>query len=172
MRKNQEIQNELDELSPALAKIPLTQVYEAPEGYFEELPISLLKNVEESSTNDIPEGYFESLPNEILSKINNSSSVISIQKKYFYIKIAAAAVVAGILGIGLLYFLNDKKTDAPPAFVTNIDSTENYALINSSNLETEIISLNEDDLVSYLEENGHDVNAALVALMDNENIDD
>ena len=85
MRKNQEIQIELDELSPVLAKIPLTQVYEAPEGYFEELPISLLKNVEESSTKDIPEDYFESLPNEILSKINNSYSVISIQKKYFYL---------------------------------------------------------------------------------------
>lgn len=169
MRKNQEIQNELHELSPELAKIPFTKVYEVPEGYFDELPISLLKNVEESSTNDIPEDYFESLPNEIMSKINNSTSVISIQKKYFYLKIAAAAVVAGILGIGLLYFLNHKKTDTPPAYVTNIDSTENYASINSSNLDVEIGNLNEEDLISFLEENGHDVNAALVASLDEDN---
>jgi hypothetical protein len=169
MRKNQEIENELHELSPELAKIPFTQVYETPEGYFEELPISLLKNVEEISTNDIPEDYFESLPNEILSKLNNSSSVISIQKKYFYLKIAVAAVAIGILGIGFLYFLNHKKTDTPPAYVTNIDSTENYALINSSNLDVEISNLNEEDVINFLEENGHDVNAALVASLDEDN---
>ncbi len=172
MRKNQEIQNELDELSPSIAKIPFNQVYEAPEGYFDELPISLLKNVEVDSTNDLPEDYFEELPKQILSKIKNDTPIVSIQKKYFYIKLTAAAVVAGILGIGLLYFLNQKKTDTPPAYVTNIDSTERYASLNSNNLEDKIYDLNEDDLINYLEDNGHDVNAALVAVLVNENTDD
>ena len=169
MRKNQEIQNELQELSPELAKIPFTQVFDAPEEYFEHLPISLLKNVDEVSIKDIPEDYFEKLPNEILTKINNTTSVVSIQKKYFYFKIAAAAVIAGILGFGLIYFVNQKKTETPPAYAKNIDSTEIYASLNSSNLESQINNLNEEDVISYLEENGHDVNAALVASLGEDN---
>ena len=171
MRKNQEIQNELHELSPELAKLSCNPVYEAPEGYFEELPISLLKHLEDNSTKHIPEAYFEELPNKILEKINETSSVISIQKKYFYLKIAVAAVVIGILGIGIVYFLNNNKTAPPPAYVKNIGTNENYTSINISNLEEEINNLDEVDVVSYLEENGHDVNAALVASLDDDNAD-
>jgi hypothetical protein len=169
MQKNQEIKNELDELSPELARIPFTQVYETPEGYFEQLPISLYKHIEEDSTQEIPEDYFEKLPNEILYKINNTTSVVSIQKKYFYFKMAAAAVIAGILGLVLIYFLNQKKTETPPAYVKNIDSTEIYASLNSSNLESQINNLNEEDVIIYLEDNGHDVNAALVASLGEDN---
>lgn len=169
MRKNQEIQNELQELSPELAKIPFTQAYEAPEGYFEELPISLLKSLETESTSDLPEDYFEELPSQILSKIKNEAPVVSIHKKYFYLKIAAAAVVIGILGLGIVYFLNHKKNEPSPAYVKNIDSTEYYATLNNGNIDAEINNLNEDDLISFLEENGHDVNAALIASLDEDN---
>ena len=169
MRKNQEIQNELHELSPALAKISFTQTYSAPEGYFEEIPISVLKNVEDSSIYELPEDYFEELPNQILSKIKNDSPVVSIHKKYFYVKIAAAAVVIGILGLGIVYFLNHKKNEPSPAYVKNIDSTEYYATLNKGNIDAEINNLNEEDLISFLEENGHDVNAALIASLDEDN---
>lgn len=169
MRKNQEIQKELDELSPELAKIAFTHVYKAPEGYFEEMPISLLKNIEDAPTNEIPEDYFETLPNRILSKINTTSSVVSIQKNFFYLKIAAAAVVIGILGLGIVYFLNHQKTETPPAYVKNIESSDDFVSLSSSNLDAEINNLNEDEVISYLEENGHDVNAALVASLEDDN---
>jgi hypothetical protein len=169
MRKNQEIQNELQELSSELAKIPFTQVYEAPDGYFDQFPISILKNAEEDVKLDIPDDYFEKLPDEILYKIHATSNVISINKKNYYFKIAVAAVIVGLLGIGLVYFLNNKKADTPPSFVKNIDSSEKYNSLNSNNLDVEINKLNEDELISYLEDNGHDVNAALVASLVEDN---
>ena len=85
MRKNQEIQKELEDLSPILATNDANEVYGVDENYFDELPISILKNCNSTNTATVPEHYFESLPNSILLKINKNKTEHQVKSKIFYI---------------------------------------------------------------------------------------
>ena len=68
------IQQELMETAPTLASISRQMPYALPEGYFDELPLSLLGAVvPRQATFSVPEGYFESLPALLLQKAKASS---------------------------------------------------------------------------------------------------
>lgn len=172
MRKNQEIQKELEDISPLLAKDDANDVYVVDENYFDELPISILKNCNSTNTSNVPEHYFETLPNSILLKINKNKTEHKVKSKIFYIRLAVAAVVIGLLGMIILLILN-KETDNTSPFVVKKPSIKE-TLVNASNInvDAEVEKLNEEEIVSYLEENGHDVNAALVASLEEDNYDE
>jgi hypothetical protein len=169
MRKNQEIQKELEELSPILAKNDAIEVYEIYENYFDELPISILKNCNSTKTANVPEHYFESLPNSILLKINKTNNVKVIKSKIFYIKVAVAAVSIGLLGLIILFLVNQKNNNSSPMVIKKPAYNDRFAGSINNNVDAEIDKLNEDEIISYLEDNGHDVNAALVACLEDDN---
>jgi len=169
MHKKEEIQNELNELSPELAKNSFSETYTAPEGFFEALPLSILKKISTEENKHVPEGYFDSLPAKIISSLHQAK-IVAIKRKYYYIRMAVAAVITGLLGFVILIALQNKKSDNSPSLVKNSTVSQSYATLNSNNIEAEIDNLNEADIINYLEENGHDVNAALVASMENENL--
>jgi hypothetical protein len=76
MKFEDDILNELQLLSPVLARLKKTIVFSVPEGYFESIGNAILiavKNKADLTNNaasvNVPEGYFENLPVLILNKI-------------------------------------------------------------------------------------------------------
>ena len=74
------ILNELRELSPALAAIPMVNVFSVPEGYFDHLPALLLLQTSGTATGSrnnatVPDGYFDSLASTIIARIKKESAV-------------------------------------------------------------------------------------------------
>lgn len=80
MNNAQEILKELQMLSPLLAGIPKTNVFQVPAGYFDGFPEEMLTRVSgenillpQAKSNivpmSVPEGYFDSLSQNILMKI-------------------------------------------------------------------------------------------------------
>ena len=75
---NNNILNELRELSPAVAAIPRINVFSVPEGYFDHLPALLLlqtSGAESGNMNNapVPEGYFDNLAGNIMARIKQES---------------------------------------------------------------------------------------------------
>ncbi|MFN2438771.1 MAG: hypothetical protein ABR503_06190, partial [Chitinophagaceae bacterium] len=119
--------DEMKELSPMLASIKKEMPYSLPENYFstlyndvpvlirdEELP-ALLGNHNKSMPYEVPANYFASLPNFILSKINKPvAKVISI-KRNNWMKMAVAAIIAGIIAVSSNFYFNDKSSPIDPA---------------------------------------------------------
>ena len=76
MKFDNDILNELQQLSPLLAELPKTNVFVVPGGYFETLGAVILLCIKDEAViinhikaEDIPEGYFENLSSAIIKKI-------------------------------------------------------------------------------------------------------
>ena len=77
MGNRQNIVQELQEISPLLADLPVKNMYAVPQGYFDGLPDMILDTIRieallaeaSAKTLTVPEAYFEGLPDAILSKI-------------------------------------------------------------------------------------------------------
>ncbi len=84
MENNNNILNELQELSPTMAAIKKVNVFTVPDGYFEHLSAGILMGIKlengidigaiDSSTAGVPVGYFDSLAGSILTKIKDQES--------------------------------------------------------------------------------------------------
>ncbi|TDH23262.1 hypothetical protein EXU57_17460 [Segetibacter sp. 3557_3] len=71
---------ELLQIAPVLARVPKRNVYRVPDGYFGELQTSILNKLQEVTQLpevpfSVPEGYFNTLPLQILRKIRENEAV-------------------------------------------------------------------------------------------------
>lgn len=118
--------DELTELSEVLAAIPKKNPYTVPENYFsgftlavptllkeDELP-GALQAVGRQMPNTVPAGYFDGLADAVLAKITKpAAKVVSFGTSRF-MRMAAAAVVIGIIAISsLVYFKTNDQTIDP-----------------------------------------------------------
>ena len=117
--------DELKTLSPALSSIKKEMPYSLPEHYFstlhngipllireEEIP-PLLANHNKRMPFEVPEAYFINLPGVLISKITKpSAKIISISRNWM--KMAVAAMVAGIIAVSAIFYLNDKSSVIDP----------------------------------------------------------
>lgn len=93
MQLNSNILKELEELSPTLAGLPRTNVFNVPDGYFERLSGELLLKASQStSTYSVPEGYFDQLAGQILSKLKTSEQELDVAAEM----LTLSPTVAGI----------------------------------------------------------------------------
>lgn len=182
--------DELKEIAPSLVPLKHLSTYTVPEGYFNELPLKVLKEVERGSgIQSVPEGYFDSLSDKLLKRIQSAESVFlennpkiglpyRVPQGYFetlpvvvtdkvspkvikmpirsrVLKLASAAVVAGLIGIAV-YLGMDRNVSQ--------DETLLYAsnIMKSNSYESVLNELTEEEIVQFLEESGEDVTAALV----------
>jgi hypothetical protein len=87
MATRKHIQDELNEISPGLAELPVVTPYQVPAGYFEQLPLQILELVKNTGgealavpdlprTNifEAPSGYFENFPELMLSRVRAMDS--------------------------------------------------------------------------------------------------
>lgn len=180
--------NELQEISPVLSAIKKVNPFEVPAQYFEQLPATifskidtdelpaLLKDVQSIQPFEVPNGYFDNVAADILNKVNQQNGakiIIMSRQRSLLIKYAAAAMLTGAVALGIYKFSNNT-----PAVVT-VNTTETAAVLepgiekgknmDDKKFDETLNSLNEADIVKYLEKNGTDGDIALLTSSVDEN---
>ena len=155
-----------------------------PEGYFESLAGNILNKIyalesdvtvelneispmiagiKNKETFTVPARYFDQLT--FLSKQKQTAKIISIDKTRSFFKYAAAAMITGLLGLGIVNIFNNDNTatnittTAQDTSGTNLPNT----VIMSESFDEALKSLPDIEIEEYLQQSGQDVNAALVA---------
>lgn len=83
MTRSTEIQNELDDVAPKLAKLPVEQPFVLPKNYFNNFTGVLLQKIEEEN------------------KVHKTVPVVHLSIGKIVLRYAIAACITGLLGIGL-----------------------------------------------------------------------
>jgi hypothetical protein len=174
MKNSKIIQEELKSLSENLAQLRANDAMKNMESSFVDKESDIMHVIQSASKSDdefngfsfsndklsyqscytVPENYFTSNEDAIIQKISGEHKkvkVISFQKVFSY---AVAASVIILLGLSLFrYYGNKSQTET-----TSTDTA----------ITKQIDSLPESELLSYLQDSGTDVEAALVASVSEE----
>jgi hypothetical protein len=157
--ENASAAEEINILSPLLAKLDKTPLLAVPEGYFEETPANVVAGVQaldfvqaeleivspellalkNRQVFTVPEGYFQQFPTEILKKVKPSGVVIRGNFGKKVLQYAAAAAVIGIIAVGVLLF-NRKPEDS------NVASTT-----VPTEIEASLNKISDAELAKYVE---------------------
>ncbi len=165
--------------SEVLIKCIESPVFETPENYFDQLPeiiLDKIKNADSPETESpilstpikenpyqVPNTYFDTLSENILQTVKTPAKIISISKNHF-IKLIAAVII-GLIGFAIIINLPKKQDEG----ISLIEKEARKIILNKS-FESEFEQINDKEIENYLEENGHDVNAALVASLNEDEI--
>lgn len=178
-------ETESNDLSPELKSIAGKNVYEVPQGYFDSLSESVLvkikaANVEDGATEiralspmlysiqnenvfTVPQGYFESLSADVLSKVKPQAKVVtmkSISRNIF--KYAVAAAFTGMMALGVFKFTGSSSEKIElPGYVKEG--------LKVQDVDQELATISDADIVKYLEASGTDVKTTMVANSIDEN---
>ncbi len=179
------IQKELSELNSKLPTDLCDNNYNTPNNYFTELPGAIVEKVkgfdinteaelefsifnrgETNIKNVVPINYFNSLSSLILDKIKNKRlSDNNRKKKITFIAIAATCIT--LLGF-ILFFSKKDNLIQPLNDLANSNSFKLKNLRNVLTVENNLESINDEEIVLFLKENGHDINAAVIASLTDE----
>mgnify|MGYP000084737039 CR=1 FL=1 len=176
---------EISALSPQLFNIKNANTLQVPQGYFDTLAGSILakikvQEVEDAATEisalspmlygiknenvlNVPAGYFENLPANVLNKVKPQPKVVTMQgRTTTFFKYSVAAVFIGVMALGVFKFTGrGSEKNVLPDYVT--------AGLQVQNVDQELAKIDNADIVKYLEANGTDVKAAMVANSVDEN---
>jgi hypothetical protein len=177
------VDEELADLSSFLGTVKREMPFSVPQNYFEELADhvlqsakaidfvndeaenipSLLKGLKDKNVYTTPLGYFENFSGSVLSKIKNEpkkAKIISIGSRKTWLRVAAAAIVVGIISTVGYYTLNKNSQPAvsdPIAALSKVsdDEMSNYlqnqyspiydSVITNTNSPLATIDLSNDD---------------------------
>ncbi|MEO6683777.1 MAG: hypothetical protein ABIN48_13225 [Ginsengibacter sp.] len=137
-----------------------------PEGYFETLSDSILSRINNNEAKEleetfpilnslkdknvfhVPAGYFENLNDQIITRIKpkEKAKVISINS---WMKYVAAAVIAGIMLFTSLYIFSPGGNEISKYLA----ASQQYE--TSGQIAAGLASLNENEIINYLERNGN-----------------
>lgn len=131
-----------------------------------ELPVTL-QSVQHINVFTVPTGYFESLPEAIQQQVPAPAKVIGINTQRSFFKYAMAAAFTGLLGLSLFTTFN-KKDDKIDTAQSELVMADANLILKNNNFDQELESLGDNDIVQYLQSNGEDVKAALVASVTDE----
>jgi hypothetical protein len=147
-RQTNEVNTELRDLAPHLAKLPKKNTSVLPNGYFQEVEEQIMRQIliaeiDDKSPAQAPDGYFEKLESDLdgmvnKSNANNSSGIkMLLLSNLKLIRYAAAAVMILFVSVWVVFNMNS----------TN-DEINNIAMDNS------------DGYLEYLEDNldDYDIN--------------
>lgn len=159
-----------------------SRVQEVPDGYFDQLSSKILSKIKSSvdaieeirgispvlfslkdnETFKVPADYFENLSSSVVKRIDNGKAkVISINSGRKWWRYAAAAAVALIIVISSLQFFNNKDSNADSTQIANGSANlpgyikMSFQYKTAEQLENGIASLNDTDIVAYLEQHGN-----------------
>jgi hypothetical protein len=183
-----EAENALDEitiLSPVISNISRQMPYQVPAGYFEDNIVNshfvthqnelsaaeelsslspLLGSINKQNLYSLPEGYFEQLTNIPIADEKPATKVVTMAGRKWW-KMAAAAVVAGVLlTVGINFYTANKKAD-PIASVEKASDSELNDFLEITDTPTEMATVtvetstkellkdvSDDELKSFLQE--------------------
>jgi len=120
--------DELASLSPLLAGLSKKMPYDVPQNYFstlsddvpalvqdDELP-AILAGHPKTNPYEVPSGYFDNLPGQVVAKVAPKQAKVVAFNRTRWMRVAAAALVAGAIAIsGLVYFNSRPATDSAQA---------------------------------------------------------
>ena len=160
---------ELSYLSPLLSNVSKQMLYAVPSGYFEGLEEKLMQTVRESDDYQtvkeelealspllsglkkqmpysVPRGYFETLAETVNKESNKpATKVISITGRK-WLRLAAAAVITGIIAMaGFMFFKNDKVDAGTNSYGWVKKNTKK---VSTENLSTFVELAEEENLVA------------------------
>lgn len=144
---DQSAAEEISELSPLLAGLSRNMPFEVPGNYFGQTAKSLgsitkeedeeslvLSFISKEMPYEVPLGYFANFPDQVLEKLPNRRSKVVSMTRNKWMRMAVAAMFAGIMVIsGFLYFNQTGNGSDPVASELKKASTEELdAFINST----------------------------------------
>lgn len=159
--------------------------FTVPEGYFENLSESIFKRIRAAEnevaieladisplmagimnkeTYTAPIGYFDGLTFISEPEIQ-PAKVVRMSRTRTIFKYAAAAVITGLLGISI-FNITDNNTDGPPEGISSQTASilkDANAIIKAGSFDETLQTVSDKEIEKYLQQNGQDVNAALVA---------
>jgi hypothetical protein len=175
---------ELKGLSPVLSGIQNKNVYTVPQDYFKTFADTVLNNTNEATgvtaemkvlsptlhnianknVYTIPDNYFETVAAKILDTVKpQRAKLVTMRTRTAVIlKYAAAAVFIGVLALGVFKFAGNKTK-----FNTVI--AEGNQIARENKFDEELAKVTDTDIVKYLENNGSDMDNALVTNTIDEN---
>ncbi len=187
IKANDAASEEIKYLSPLLFDLQQRQVFQIPTGYFENLhgkivekidtttsmtpsnEISpLLQELKNKNIFELPEGYFGGLSGTIIKRVQQPSTgkVVSINKRSSWIKYAVAAMMTGIVALGLYKYIDKTgfdNADVKPAAVATLDAAiKKGTSMNDQQFDETLRNLTETDIAKYLEKNGDITDVALL----------
>lgn len=162
-----------DENAGLLKHISRQQQGAVPEGYFDNLAAGILEKIKaqqeeypvlagisKENVYTVPAGYFDGLGSTILSKVQEPQGKLVQMggKGNSWFKYAAAAVFTGMIALGVYKFTGSSNS-------TSLDAVtkEGLSIAKQHTFEAEFSRVTDEDIIKYLQTNGADVDAAVVA---------
>ncbi len=99
-----------------------------------------------------------------MSQLSDQSQKGALVRMNKWIKWSAAACMAGLLGWALVFSINKNNQNDEWRMSWN----EAQTIIKNGSFESELNQINANELANYLTEQGHDVDAAVMACIDEE----
>jgi len=122
----------------------------------------MLYSIKNENVFEVPKNYFENLRVAVLNKIKPQPKVVNMQRRTAtFFKYAVAAVFTGVMALGVFKFAGGGKETILPDYVT--------AGLQVQNVDQELAKISDNEIIKYLEANGTDVKAAMVANSVDEN---
>lgn len=166
---------------------PASSSQNIPQGYFDSLAAAVLQKIKAQDAEDasgelrvlspmlysiqnenvfeVPKGYFDTLTDIILTHVNpQQTKVVAMHRRSStFVKYAVAAAFTGVMALGVFKFTVGNKNSVDPIIA------QGTQIAKENKFDEELAKITDTDIVKYLEANGSDVNAALVANSVDEN---
>ncbi len=120
--KHNDIDKELEEKAPFLAKVKRENPHTVPDGYFERMEEEILQKLGlEIDDSSPPAGYFEALPDVVDAKVGRHKNT-SFFRLTFLMKIAASVII--ILGAAFWFVTKNVDKTSADIIVSNQEMKE------------------------------------------------
>lgn len=159
-------------------------VFEIPNGYFDSLSSNILNrikaeqpvaasdelrvlspmlySIQNQNVFEVPAGYFDIVSTAILHKLKpQPAKVVAMHKRTSFFKYAIAAMVTGILALGVYKFVDKPGHNNSNQSIASLDpSIQKGIKMNEKQFDQTLDTLSEDDIANYLDKNSNDADVA------------
>ncbi len=125
----------------------------------------MLYGIQNKNVFEVPSGYFDELAGTVGSKIKPQQTKVVVMKRRSttFIKYAVAAAFTGVMALGVFKFTSSNENSVDPVVALG------DKIARENRFDEELEKVTDADIVKFLEANGSDVKAALVASSVDEN---
>lgn len=125
----------------------------------------MLYSIQNENVFEVPADYFNSVAETTLARVNPQQTkvVVMNRRSTTVIKYAIAAALTGVMALGVFKFTNSNTNGIDPVVALG------DKIARENRFDEELEKVTDADIVKFLEANGSDVKAALVASSVDEN---
>lgn len=122
----------------------------------------ILRSISKKMPYQVPQGYMESFASVVMQKVRRPAKLVPVSSVRPMFRYAAAAVITGLLGLGIFNRMNNKNSASDYSQKEILADARN--ILSTNSFDQTLESIPAEDIVSYLENKGQDVDAAIVAV--------